>query len=244
MGESGTRGSAPELRRGGDRRAGASLPRASSTAAPSGGRAWTPPPTGPWCPPASPCRSPSAATTASPLPLVLVGLLVAVFLRSRRGATASSTSGACGRTSWRRSSSGRCCSARACRSATAGTRCCTRTTSGPGCTSPTADALGRRLRRNYLWIFAIQAVSYAGKLLIHPEPIASLAELWTRAAIGPVPGQLVLLAGLAFHGGWVAVAVLTVQSRRGKGLEPDSSLRRTASSNSRGGRRDPRRAPR
>ena len=82
-----------------------------------------------------------------------------------------------------------------------------------------ADALGRRLRRNYLWIFAIQAVSYAGKLLIHPEPIASLAELWTRAAIGPVPGQLVLLAGLAFHGGWVAIAVLTMQSSRGKGLE-------------------------
>jgi uncharacterized membrane protein len=80
------------------------------------------------------------------------------------------------------------------------------------------DALGRRLRRNYLWIFAIQAVSYAGKLLIHPEPIASLAELWPRAAIGPVPGQIVLLAGLLFHGGWVAVAVLTVQSRRGKGL--------------------------
>jgi uncharacterized membrane protein len=81
-----------------------------------------------------------------------------------------------------------------------------------------ADALGRRLRRNYLWIFGIQAVSYAGKLLIHPEPIASFAELWPRAAIGPVPGQFVLLAGLLFHCGWVAVAVLTVQSRRGKGL--------------------------
>ncbi len=79
------------------------------------------------------------------------------------------------------------------------------------------DALGRRLRRNYGWIFAIQAVSYLGKLLIHPAPIASLEELWARAAIGPAPGQLVLLAGLAFHGGWAAVALLTLRARRGRG---------------------------
>ena len=79
------------------------------------------------------------------------------------------------------------------------------------------DALGRRLRRNYGWIFAIQAVSYLGKLIIHPEPIASLGEFWERAVIGPIPGQLVLLAGLAFHGGWIAVAILTLQARRGRG---------------------------
>jgi uncharacterized membrane protein len=79
------------------------------------------------------------------------------------------------------------------------------------------DALGRRLRRNYGWIFAIQAVSYLGKLLIHPAPIASFDELWARAAIGPAPGQLVLLAGLAFHGGWAAVALLTLRARRGRG---------------------------
>lgn len=79
------------------------------------------------------------------------------------------------------------------------------------------DALGRRLRRNYGWIFAIQAVSYLGKLLIHPEPISSLDELWARATIGPIPGQLVLLAGLAFHTGWTAIAVMTLKSGRGKG---------------------------
>jgi hypothetical protein len=60
-------------------------------------------------------------------------------------------------------------------------------------------------------------VSYLGKLLIHPEPIASLEELWARAAIGPAPGQLVLLAGLAFHVGWAAVALLTLRARRGRG---------------------------
>ncbi|MCW3476783.1 DUF2270 domain-containing protein [Limobrevibacterium gyesilva] len=79
------------------------------------------------------------------------------------------------------------------------------------------DALGRRLRKNYSWIFAIQVTAYLGKLVIHPAPIASLDDLWARAAIGPVPGQLVLLAGLAFHATWLAIALLTLKGRRGRG---------------------------
>ncbi len=81
-----------------------------------------------------------------------------------------------------------------------------------------ADALGRRLRKNYGWIFAIQVTAYLGKLAIHPGPVASLPDLLARAAIGPVPGSIVLLAGLLFHSGWVAIAVLTMRSGRGKGL--------------------------
>ena len=79
------------------------------------------------------------------------------------------------------------------------------------------DALGRRLRKNYSWIFGIQLVAYVGKLIIHPVPPVSMNELWTRAMIGPVPGQVVLFAGLLFHGGWVAVAFLTLRARRGRG---------------------------
>ncbi|MBR0682193.1 DUF2270 domain-containing protein [Roseomonas eburnea] len=79
------------------------------------------------------------------------------------------------------------------------------------------DALGRRLRKNYGWIFAMQVAAYAGKLVIHPEPLASFAELWERAAVGPIPGQAMLAAGLCFHGGWVAVAFLTLRARRGRG---------------------------
>src|SRR6266481_7859048 len=56
------------------------------------------------------------------------------------------------------------------------------------------EAVGRRLRHAYGWIFAVQATTYIGKLLVHPAPITSLGELWTRAAIGPISGQLVLLA--------------------------------------------------
>ena len=77
--------------------------------------------------------------------------------------------------------------------------------------------MGRRLRHNYCWIFAIQVTAYAGKLLIHPAPVASLQEVWTRAAIGPIPGQIVILAGLAFHAAWIVVAIATYRSRRGAG---------------------------
>src|SRR5829696_9174014 len=79
------------------------------------------------------------------------------------------------------------------------------------------EALGRRLRRNYSWIFLIQVTCYIGKLLIHPEPIVSVEEFFRRAAIGPIPGSVILLIGLAFHGTWVTVAVLTHRSRRGAG---------------------------
>ena len=58
-------------------------------------------------------------------------------------------------------------------------------------------------------------VAYVGKLLIHPVPIAHISELWQRASVGPIPGQLVLLAGLLFHGTWVAIAYRTLRSRRG-----------------------------
>ena len=77
------------------------------------------------------------------------------------------------------------------------------------------EAVGRRLRRNYGWIFSIQVVAYVGKLLIHPDPITHISELWHRASIGPIPGQLVLLAGLFFHGSWMSIAWMTLRSRRG-----------------------------
>ena len=80
------------------------------------------------------------------------------------------------------------------------------------------DALGRRLRKNYSWIFTIQVAAYLGKLAIHPEPIVSFQEFLMRATIGPIPGEVVLLAGLAFHGSWMALAILTLRGRRGRGL--------------------------
>ena len=70
-------------------------------------------------------------------------------------------------------------------------------------------AMGRRLRRNYMWILSFQAVAYYGKIIVHPVPLGSLDELFARMALGPIPGVAVFLAGLLFHGGWISLALAT-----------------------------------
>ena len=75
-------------------------------------------------------------------------------------------------------------------------------------------ALGRRIRRNYLWIVAIQGSAFVGKLLVHPQPLTTVAEFFDRADVGPMPGEVVLgigavyLLALAGIGAWSAAADL------------------------------------
>lgn len=79
------------------------------------------------------------------------------------------------------------------------------------------EAAGRRLRRNYAWIFMIQAVAYLAKICIHPTPLRTLGDLWARAAIGPLPGQAVLLIGVAFHAGLILLAAMTLKGQHAAG---------------------------
>jgi uncharacterized membrane protein len=79
-----------------------------------------------------------------------------------------------------------------------------------------ARAIGRRLRRNYIWILGIQTFAYYGKIVIHPVPVSSLSELVQRANLGPIPGELMLLAGILFTGGWIAFATITLFLDRAK----------------------------
>lgn len=67
-------------------------------------------------------------------------------------------------------------------------------------------AIGRRIRRNYLWILLIQGAAYLGKLLVHPVPADSLAQILDRAAIGPIPGWLVLACGALYCTSWSLIA--------------------------------------
>jgi uncharacterized membrane protein len=59
-------------------------------------------------------------------------------------------------------------------------------------------AVARRVRSNYLWILLIQTLAYIGKLLVHPTPVSSLSAFVNRADIGPFPGELVLMAGAVY----------------------------------------------
>lgn len=74
-----------------------------------------------------------------------------------------------------------------------------------------ARAAGRRLRRTYGWIFLIQALAYYGKLAIHPTPLHTASQLWTRAAIGPIPGEIVVAAGVLFHLGWITFGYVSLR---------------------------------
>jgi uncharacterized membrane protein len=83
-----------------------------------------------------------------------------------------------------------------------------------------ARAIGRRLRRTYFWLLTIQTLAYLGKIAIHPKPATNLAELVQRASVGPIPGEVLLLCGMIFVGSWLAFALITFHLDRvahGKG---------------------------
>ncbi|MBX3296728.1 MAG: DUF2270 domain-containing protein [Acidobacteria bacterium] len=70
------------------------------------------------------------------------------------------------------------------------------------------EALGRRLRANYLWIFILLALSWALKVYLHPSPIpttspADRERFWelflNRATVGLAPGWVVITFGALFN---------------------------------------------
>ncbi len=90
------------------------------------------------------------------------------------------------------------------------------------------SALGRRIRRNYLWILLIQAIAFAGKVTIHPAPAQSLEQALGRATVGPVPGIVMVGLGVLYVGTISFLAIWSYQSdkRRAKkrGVDPSASM--------------------
>ena len=72
------------------------------------------------------------------------------------------------------------------------------------------------MRRTYAYVLTIQALAYLGKIIIHPAPVESFHEFVQRATIGPIPGEDILLAGLAFNATWIGFAAATYFSDRSK----------------------------
>jgi len=79
------------------------------------------------------------------------------------------------------------------------------------------EALGRRLRRNYIWLFLILGLAWAVKLMLHPEPAQSLQAFIDHAAIGFIPGNGVALVVTVFFFFIFLVAVLTVSLQNAAG---------------------------
>jgi uncharacterized membrane protein len=75
-------------------------------------------------------------------------------------------------------------------------------------------AAGRRIRRSYIWIIGIQTSAYFGKLAIHPVLADHFSEIVVRARIGPIPGWLVVGCGVIYNIGWIVVAIITYWADR------------------------------
>ncbi len=79
------------------------------------------------------------------------------------------------------------------------------------------EALGRRFRRNYFWLYLVLDLAWLAKNWLSPAPAASRAEFVARCAIGGVPGEIVLLAGLAFNAALLLLGLLTVGLQQATG---------------------------
>ncbi len=79
------------------------------------------------------------------------------------------------------------------------------------------EAIGRRLRRNYLWIYFVLLISWVMKLWLHPVPALSAVEFFQRAAIGPFSGSAVILATASFYFLLFALSLFTVGLQQAAG---------------------------
>lgn len=71
------------------------------------------------------------------------------------------------------------------------------------------EALGRRLRRNYIYLYTIMGLAWLGKLWAHPIPAVSIEQVLERASFWFIPGWVFLLIGLAFYIFLALTALLT-----------------------------------
>ena len=80
-----------------------------------------------------------------------------------------------------------------------------------------AEALGRRLRRNYFWLFMLLAACWNLKVYMHPFETKTWADFFRKAEIGVVPGEVVFLVGVIFNAALCLFALYTTRLREAKG---------------------------
>lgn len=71
------------------------------------------------------------------------------------------------------------------------------------------EALGRRLRRNYIWIYLLLGMAWIMKVGLFPEAATSFGDFLERAAIGGVNGWIVLAVGVFVNGLMFMTAIFT-----------------------------------
>lgn len=73
------------------------------------------------------------------------------------------------------------------------------------------EAIGRRLRSNYIWMFILLALSWNLKVYLHPSPAHSFNEFVQRAEVGLVPGWFVMAFGIMFNSILFFFAIATLR---------------------------------
>jgi len=73
-----------------------------------------------------------------------------------------------------------------------------------------SEAIGRRLRRNYIWLFLILGAAWAAKLLLHPVPATSIQSFLNNATVGFIPGHIVAFIVTCFFFVTLLVAAFTI----------------------------------
>lgn len=70
------------------------------------------------------------------------------------------------------------------------------------------EAVGLRLRSNYVWIFLVIFAAWLAKLNLHPTSASDWGEVVHRMAIGPANGWAVLTVVALFYGAavWMAIS--------------------------------------
>ena len=79
------------------------------------------------------------------------------------------------------------------------------------------EAFGRRLRRNYLWIYLILFISWMGKSFLFPEPATTIAEFIDRGSVGSIPGYIIVSLGVIYHLFLLMIAIGTVGMTKATG---------------------------
>ena len=79
------------------------------------------------------------------------------------------------------------------------------------------EAVGRRLRHNYLWIYGVVVAAWFFQLWLLPTSASSWRIITERAAIGGISGQMVMFFVLVFLGLLVLLSLLTVGLQEASG---------------------------
>jgi len=74
---------------------------------------------------------------------------------------------------------------------------------------PWWEAMGRRLRRNYVGVYSVLLGSWFVVLSTHPVATTSFAEMVARASVGPIPGVVIFIGMMIFYTGLLILGTFT-----------------------------------